>query len=77
MCRVYELLTRFSAGIVYLMYKLFEEVSKLAYIRSTARNLCMHTPLINPLQQISVTFERRTACTISRELARSVPVITA
>lgn len=26
MCRVYELLTRFSAGIVYLLYKLFDEV---------------------------------------------------
>ena len=25
-CRVYELLTRFSAGVVYLMYKLFEDL---------------------------------------------------
>ena len=26
-CRVYELLSRFSAALVYLMYRIFEEVS--------------------------------------------------
>lgn len=26
-CQTYELLTRFSAGLLYIMYKLFEEAS--------------------------------------------------
>ena len=29
-CQVYELLTRFSAGLVYVLYRLFEEVGELA-----------------------------------------------
>lgn len=41
-CRVYELLTRFSAGIIYLMYKLFDEVSHAACSVDIAVEIVMY-----------------------------------